>query len=107
MEALVEMQSADREYSNRNVYDIIADICTLCRTPMKKTPLRNRVSASEKLLNFCVRDSELLETAIGEDGAIMYRTSTKGLQYLQVYDSLRQIMRFRMPMDTIFETANS
>jgi predicted transcriptional regulator len=88
------------------VYDIIADILNLCKKPMKKTPLRNKVSASEKLLNYCLNEAGLLETVLAEDSTILYHTTPRGIEYLNVYNSLRQIMRSRIPVETVSEKNN-
>ena len=101
------MMIMEHGYSTRNVYDIIADILTLCKTPMKKTPLRNRVSASEKLLNYCLNEAGLIETVLDDENNILYHTTMRGLEYLRVYESLREIMRKRIPIETISESTTA
>ncbi len=99
------------EYSNRNAYDIIADILNACNKPIRKTPLMSRASASkitlDKILKLCFKDPPLLERIVGEEGAVFYHTTSLGAKYLEVYENLNEIVKPRKQTEAIYQVVRT
>jgi predicted transcriptional regulator len=75
--------------------EIVANLLQIAKTGALKTHLMYRANLSYLMVTEYLgylRRSGLIEETIDEEGVTkIYRTSPKGLKYLQVYDSLQSI----------------
>lgn len=83
------------KFRNRNRMEIVANLLQIARTGALKTHLMYRANLSylmvTEYLGYLLT-SGLVEETVDEEGVTkVYRTSPKGLKYLQVYDSLQSI----------------
>jgi predicted transcriptional regulator len=75
--------------------EIVANLLQIARTGALKTHLMYRANLSylmvTEYLQYLIK-SQLIEETVDQEGMTrIYRTSPKGLKYLQVYDSLQSI----------------
>lgn len=75
--------------------EIVANLLTIAKTGALKTHLMYRANLSylmvTEYLNFLC-GADLIKETLDEDGTSkLYQTTTKGLKYLEVYDSLQSI----------------
>ena len=91
----IEKEKSSPRFKNRNRIEIVANILDIARNGALKTHLMYKANLSymvvTQYLSFLVR-SGLIEEVFSEDGPTkMYKTTAKGFQYMQVYDSLQSI----------------
>jgi predicted transcriptional regulator len=90
-----EPQSKAHKFRNRNRMEIVANLLEIARTGALKTHLMYRANLSYLMVTEYLQylsTSQLIEETVDEEGVTkIYRTSPKGLKYLQVYDSLQSI----------------
>ena len=83
------------KFKNRNRMEIVANLLTIAKTGALKTHLMYRANlsylmATEYLNYLC--GAELIQETLAEDGTSkLFQTTSKGLKYLEVYDSLQSI----------------
>jgi predicted transcriptional regulator len=90
-----ETRSRPHKFRNRNRMEIVANLLQIAKSGALKTHLMYRANLSylmvTEYLQYLTR-SQLIEETVDEEGVTkVYRTSPKGLKYLQVYDSLQSI----------------
>jgi predicted transcriptional regulator len=91
----VEKEKPTPRFKNRNRIEIVANILDIARNGALKTHLMYKANLSymvvTQYLSFLIR-SGLIEEVFSEDGPTkMYKTTSKGFQYMEVYDSLQSI----------------
>lgn len=84
------------KFKNRNRMQIVANLLTIAKGGALKTHLMYRANLSylmvTEYLNF-LASTGLIEETVDEDGtAKIYRTSAKGLKYLEIYEALQAII---------------
>jgi predicted transcriptional regulator len=89
------------KFKNRNRMEIVANLLTIAKTGALKTHLMYRANLSylmvTEYLNF-LRRSDLIKETIDPEGTTkLFRTTDKGLKYLEVYDSLQAIVGLESP----------
>ncbi len=89
------------KFKNRNRMEIVANLLTIAKNGALKTHLMYRANLSylmvTEYLAFLSKAS-LIKESIDPDGTTkLYRTTDKGLKYLEVYESLREIVGFEPP----------
>ncbi len=91
----VEKEKSAPHFKNRNRIEIVANILDIARNGALKTHLMYKANLSymvvTQYLGFLIR-SGLIEEVFSEEGPTkMYKTTPKGFQYMEVYDSLQSI----------------
>jgi predicted transcriptional regulator len=91
----VEKEKSTPRFKNRNRIEIVANILDIARNGALKTHLMYKANLSymvvTQYLGFLIR-SGLIEEVFSEEGPTkMYKTTAKGFQYMEVYDSLQSI----------------
>lgn len=93
--AVVPSTKERPKFKNRNRIEIISNILDIARNGALKTHLMYRANLSymvvSQYLNFLSK-SGLIEERLVDDGPTkLYRTSSKGFRYLEVYNNLQAI----------------
>jgi predicted transcriptional regulator len=84
------------KFKNRNRMEIVANLLTIAKGGALKTHLMYRANLSylmvTEYLGFLCQ-SNLIREQVDEEGATkLYQTTEKGLKYLEVYDTLQEII---------------
>jgi predicted transcriptional regulator len=83
------------KFKNRNRMEIVSNILDIARNGALKTHLMYKANLSymvvTQYLNFLMK-AGLIEEILTEEGPTrLYKTSSKGFKYLEVYQDLQQI----------------
>jgi predicted transcriptional regulator len=83
------------KFKNRNRMEIVSNILDIARNGALKTHLMYKANLSymvvTQYLNFLMKTG-LIEEILADDGPTrLYKTSSKGFKYLEVYQDLQQI----------------
>ena len=84
-------------FKNRSRMEIVANMLDIGRTGALKTHLMYKANLSfmvvTQYLEF-LTSTELMERTLDEDGMVRrFQTTPRGLKYLEVYDSIRDLAR--------------
>ena len=83
------------KFKNRNRMEIVANLLSIAKAGALKTHLMYRANLSylmvTEYLNFLCGAALVKETLDEEGTTKLYQTTSKGLKYLEVYDSLQNI----------------
>jgi len=83
-------------FKNRSRMEIVANILDIARTGALKTHLMYKANLSytivSQYLDFLTKAELIQETFNDPDLVRMYQTTPKGLKYLEVYESLQNIV---------------
>jgi len=92
---LPEQQKLKMRFKNRNRLGIVANILTIAKTGALKTHLMYKANLSYTMLREYLRflcDNNLLsESHYPEDKVTLYKTTDKGIQFLESYLALRDL----------------
>ncbi len=84
------------KFKNRNRMEIVANLLTIAKTGALKTHLMYRANLSylmvTEYLDFLSRSYLISKTVDDEGTSKIFRTTAKGLKYLDVYETLQSII---------------
>ena len=86
-------------WKNRSRIEIIGKILSVCNNGLKKTHIMYKVNLSYKqlceYLEF-LEQSALLEPCYDDEGQKVFRTASKGTEFLEYYGHLNRLSRIPM-----------
>jgi len=86
--------SRGTRFKNRNRMEIVANLLTIAKTGALKTHLMYRANLSYMMVTDYLKflqGAELIKETFDPSGTKVFQTTSRGLRYLQVYDSLQSI----------------
>ncbi len=93
--AAEEQKSAKTRFKNRNRLGIVANILTIAKTGALKTHLMYKANLSYTMLRdylkFLLDNGLLSESQYPEDKVTLYRTTDKGVRFLESYVALKDL----------------
>jgi predicted transcriptional regulator len=90
------------KFKNRNRMEIVANLLTIGKTGALKTHLMYRANLSYVMISDyldLLQEAGLIQEEISKEGARLFRTTQKGMKYLEVYESLENIAGIRKRKD--------